>query len=387
MSTSSPTVYPPSETLQSESLSSYRSPESPSLLVSTTFYPGAPLFSGRHPDADDSDGYYYDSDRDGEANSAADLILTTEPESIHFYVHSHLLLRRSSNAFAFLITPQASHPSSGFDSGSVPPSGYAYAPPQSAYHPPNSTFAPSAATNGFGSTGDYHDAGGYAKPFNLLPSFPEHMPMGNGSISTPDLSASGSRSMSNSNSGIRGVSSGSGSDGISFSPMLTDPSPPSSVPAAHMHSYSHPASSTNTSSTSSNSGGAGGGTGIPLVIIRLHEKAEVLNLLLHAVYRLNPARYEPSLEVLSSVPGALLNYGYSLDEHLAPGSELTRLFLNYAKAQPLDVYSLAAAYGLEHLAQRASKPTLGAQLSAVNEDHVSWFIFTFCRLGGSHSPG
>lgn len=360
--------------------------------MSTTFYPGAPLFTSDLMDTDDSDGYYDDSDKYEEASRAADLVLTTEPEYIHFYVHSQLLLRHSSNAFAFLITPQSSAPSSNFDSGSMPPSGYAYAPPQSAYHPQNSTFEPTAAAKGFGSGESYgydYDAGGYANPFQSLHSLPEHIsPTSNESISTPDrsgdasiASGSASRSMSNSNSGdfrMGGVSSGSGSDGISSSPMLTDPSPPSSGVAAHAHPYPPPTSSspsTNPSSTPPTSEGAGGGSSMPLVVIHLHEKAEVLNLLLHAVYRLNPARYEPSLEVLSSVPGALLNYGYSLDEHLAPGSELTRLFLNYARAQPLDVYSLAAAYGIEHLAQRASKPTLGTQLSAVRQDHVRSSFF------------
>ncbi|KAF8315140.1 hypothetical protein DL93DRAFT_2057543 [Clavulina sp. PMI_390] len=99
-------------------------------------------------------------------------------------------------------------------------------------------------------------------------------------------------------------------------------------------------------------------------------KAEVLNLLLHAVYNLNPARYVPSLEALSCLPGTLLNYGFSLDEHLSPDSELTRLYLNYTRSQPVDVYAVAAAYGLEYIAQKASRPSLTTPLTSVTDKQV-----------------
>ncbi|KAF8302598.1 hypothetical protein DL93DRAFT_2145375 [Clavulina sp. PMI_390] len=172
----------------------------------------------------------------------ADVVLTTVPESIHFYVHSHLLLKRSSNAFASLITPRSAD-----------------------------TSAP--------------------------------------------MSASGS--------------------------------------------------------------GAGGGS--PRIFIHLHEKAEVLNLLLHAVYNLNPARYVPSLEALSYLPGALLNYGLSLDDHLSPDSEFTRLYLNHAREQPVDVYALAAAYGLEYIAQKASRPSLTTPLTSVTDEQVTMMGSVYLR--------
>jgi hypothetical protein len=246
------------------SAGSMSSPEPPSLRVSTTFYPGAQLFSGAHSDI-------------------ADVVLTTIPESIHFYVHSQHLLRRSKNAFAWLIEP----PTTASSAMEVQSTGSAVVSPGQQQTPGQQQLSPSAGSELSGSSG--------------------------GSSSTMSHSVAGSNSTQ-----------------VHGSPQQQ----------------------------------------IPHIFIRLHEKADVLNLLLHAVYNLNPERYAPSLETLSCLPAALLNYGYSLDEHLAPDSELTRLFLNYARMQPIDVYALAAAYNLEHIAQRASKPSLGTKLSEVTNEQV-----------------
>lgn len=249
------------------SAGSMSSPEPPSLRVSTTFYPGAQLFSGAHSDV-------------------ADVVLTTIPESIHFYVHSQHLLRRSKNAFAWLIEP----PTTASTAMEVQSTGSGMVSPGQ-QQTPGQQWSPSAGSEQSGSSG--------------------------GSSSTMNHSGSGSNSTQ-----------------------------------VHGQPQQQP----------------------PHIFIRLHEKADVLNLVLHAVYNLNPERYAPSLETLSSLPAALLNYGYSLDEHLAPDSELTRLFLNYARMQPIDVYALAAAYNLEHIAQRASKPSLSMKLSEVTHEHVRRFV-------------
>lgn len=245
------------------SAGSMPSPEPPSLRVSTTFYPGAQLFSGAHSDT-------------------ADVVLTTIPESIHFYVHSQHLLRRSKNAFAWLIEP----PTSASSAMEVQSTGSAVVSPGQQLTPGQQS-SPSAGSELSGSSG--------------------------GSSSTMSHSVAGSNS-------------------------------------TQVHGYPRQQ--------------------IPHIFIRLHEKADVLNLLLHAVYNLNPERYAPSLETLSCLPAALLHYGYSLDEHLAPDSELTRMFLNYARMQPIDVYALAAAYNLEHIARRASKPSLGTKLSEVTNEQA-----------------
>ena len=250
------------------STGSMSSPEPPSLRVSTTFYPGAQLFSGAHSDI-------------------ADVVLTTVPELIHFYVHSQHLLRRSKNAFAWLIEP----PTTASVDMEIRSYSSAVVSPGQQQTPGQQQPSPSAGSE-----------------------------------------LSGSSSGSGSSSSTMGHS-GSGSNSTQV--------------------HGQPSQQT------------------PHIFIRLNEKADVLNLLLHAVYNLNPERYAPSLETLSCLPAALLNYGYSLDEHLAPDSELTRLFLNYARMQPIDVYALAAAYNLEHIAQRASKPSLSTKLSDVTSEQVS----------------
>lgn len=222
------------------------SPDPPTWRVSTTFYPGAQLTSST-------------------LNEPPDIVLSTIPEGVHFYVHSTRLLRRSINAFAFLITPQSSVSSMTSD----------------------------------------------PSPFSLYQQSTYTAP---------------SRSQS------RSTSTGSGESSRSNSMAQQ----------------------------------------MPHVVIPVHENADVLNLLLHAVYDISPERYAPSLDTLSRLPGALLNYGYSLEEHIAPGSELTRLFLAYAREQPLEVYALAASYHLEHLAQRASKPSLSTHLSTMTEQQVRY---------------
>lgn len=234
-------------------------PDPPTWRVSTTFYPGAQLSSS--------------------VNEPPDIVLNTIPEEVHFYVHSSFLLRRSINAFAFLISPQTS----------------------------------------------VHSMPSNPSPYSLYQQNAYVAP---------------SRSESRSTSGGSGESSRSNST------------------AQQM----------------------------PQVIISVHENADVLNLLLHAVYDISPERYAPSLDTLSRLPGALLNYGYSLEDHIAPGSELTRLFLVYARDQPLEVYALAASYHLEHLAQRASKPSLAAHLSMMTEQQVKSLFPAGDVMSNQRSP-
>ncbi|KAF8308476.1 hypothetical protein DL93DRAFT_2086805 [Clavulina sp. PMI_390] len=430
----------------------------------------------------------------------ADIVLTTVPESIHFYVHSHLLLKRSSNAFAFLISPpsaDASMPmtasgsgSGGGGSGSVDDGGggggggegaaqaYAAAAAQDSemnssapatLAAPNTTtlnpspsftvmpgtYPPQSAFDGvtFGANEFYPALTQSALQASQMQTQASQGSGSSGAASAPGVSPSHP-------SGNQSVGSGSGNDsmmtrslsgslgdavlpappgaissvsvGLSSSSTLVDPSSTSlpggaTLPnypqqtASYPYPFPMPTNNSFVSQASSQSPPSAAGSAHssqshhgsytqslptpsqflqqqqqqqqqqqdqqqqqqqtpsvdtpptppgPRIFIHLHEKAEVLNLLLHAVYNLNPARYAPSLETLSYLPGALLNYGFSLDEHLSPDSELTRLYLNYARNQPVDVYALAAAYGLEYIAQKASRPSLATPLTNVTDEQV-----------------
>ncbi|KAF9516872.1 hypothetical protein BS47DRAFT_1291759 [Hydnum rufescens UP504] len=100
-------------------------------------------------------------------------------------------------------------------------------------------------------------------------------------------------------------------------------------------------------------------------IIDVPETADILNIVLHALYQIPAERYAPSLDTLSNVLPTLVRYGYNLDDIVSPGSEISRLILYHAHANPLRVYILAASYSIEHIAVAASRHV--ASIAAITE--------------------
>lgn len=99
------------------------------------------------------------------------------------------------------------------------------------------------------------------------------------------------------------------------------------------------------------------------------ESSEVFNLVLHAFYDLDPAHYKPSLNHLASMLTALSQYGLSLDIPLTPGKPIYNLLSTLAYTSPLEVYTLAAEYGLEQLAVETSRHLHTIRLDTLTDEH------------------
>lgn len=102
--------------------------------------------------------------------------------------------------------------------------------------------------------------------------------------------------------------------------------------------------------------------------IFVSEHASVLNILLHAIYKIPVAAYRPVLDDLISALTAMPKYGLDMKQYTAPGSELAELLLANAPLQLLDVYAMANKYGLADLAQRASPHLLSLHLTNVSNE-------------------
>ncbi|CEL55925.1 hypothetical protein RSOLAG1IB_01938 [Rhizoctonia solani AG-1 IB] len=96
--------------------------------------------------------------------------------------------------------------------------------------------------------------------------------------------------------------------------------------------------------------------------------SDVLNVVLHAVYKFSVEGYRPSPSTLRETTHALSALGYNLNYIYAPHSELFMLFLQAGVAEPLDMYALAAQYVLEDLAVAVSTFTLSVSPSEITDE-------------------
>ncbi|KZV62918.1 hypothetical protein PENSPDRAFT_590685, partial [Peniophora sp. CONT] len=70
--------------------------------------------------------------------------------------------------------------------------------------------------------------------------------------------------------------------------------------------------------------------------------SSVLNLVLHGIYGLSPAKYAPSVDDLAAAVDALEPYGLPKEHLLARDAPLFQAILMRAPAEPLACYTLAA---------------------------------------------
>jgi len=103
-------------------------------------------------------------------------------------------------------------------------------------------------------------------------------------------------------------------------------------------------------------------------ILTIPEPANVLNIVLHAIYNISCSHYDHPLHTLSAAISALLVYGVNLQEHIRPTAPLFSLFLSHAPTLPLDVYSLAAQHDLHELAVSASPHLLSFSLPSLSDE-------------------
>ncbi|KIM32170.1 hypothetical protein M408DRAFT_6496 [Serendipita vermifera MAFF 305830] len=98
------------------------------------------------------------------------------------------------------------------------------------------------------------------------------------------------------------------------------------------------------------------------------ESSKVFNLVLYAFYDLDPAHYTPTFEVLRGMLISLPQYGLPLEAPLARGKPIFNLLSGFAFTYPLEVYTLAAEHGLEHLAVDASGHLLTMPLHILSDE-------------------
>ena len=99
----------------------------------------------------------------------------------------------------------------------------------------------------------------------------------------------------------------------------------------------------------------------------ISETAPLLNVLLHAIYEISCAPYQPPLELLSAAIRTMPKYGIDPRLHLAPSTALFSLILARAPIAALEAYALAAEHGAYELAVGVSPHLLSCDLSNVTE--------------------
>ncbi|KAL1748912.1 hypothetical protein HDZ31DRAFT_59798 [Schizophyllum fasciatum] len=100
---------------------------------------------------------------------------------------------------------------------------------------------------------------------------------------------------------------------------------------------------------------------------RVPERAEVLNILLHAAYGVSPSVFAPSLTTLTDAIGRLPIYGLDPKVHVAPGQAIFELVRGQAALSPLHVYTVAATHDLFPLAQMVSPHLLSYPLASMTD--------------------
>jgi len=85
------------------------------------------------------------------------------------------------------------------------------------------------------------------------------------------------------------------------------------------------------------------------------------------IYGLPLAEYAPSFKILDEAIDGMHSYGIPLGIVLAPGTPLSEILLTYKDSHAIELYTLAAHYGIEHLAVAASSFLLSFQLSSLTD--------------------
>ncbi|KIO24989.1 hypothetical protein M407DRAFT_76239, partial [Tulasnella calospora MUT 4182] len=118
--------------------------------------------------------------------------------------------------------------------------------------------------------------------------------------------------------------------------------------------------------------------------IAIPEGSGVVNILFHVLYNTTSfARYSPDFETLSAVLPFMKKYGLDVSSVGIASAEVVQTLLSFAQERPLDVYTLAAQYGLRELAVAASPYTLDVSLSNLTDQqsvamgplYLKWLFF------------
>ncbi|CAE6523939.1 unnamed protein product [Rhizoctonia solani] len=103
-------------------------------------------------------------------------------------------------------------------------------------------------------------------------------------------------------------------------------------------------------------------------LVTVNFPADILNVILLALYQLRIKDFAPSSETLRQVIPTLVILGYDPSVIAYPGSELYALLLKSANTDPLPMYAAAAQCSFESLAVAVSAMTLRTQLHEITDE-------------------
>jgi hypothetical protein len=103
-------------------------------------------------------------------------------------------------------------------------------------------------------------------------------------------------------------------------------------------------------------------------IISVPEQSIVLNIVLHTIYGISCAKYNPPFDAIAAAISALQTYGVPLYARISPGTPLFSLLMPFAPLIPLELYILAATYDLYDLAAFASQYLHSLSLSSLTDE-------------------
>ena len=102
--------------------------------------------------------------------------------------------------------------------------------------------------------------------------------------------------------------------------------------------------------------------------VYLPEDSEVLNLVLHAFYNLDPSKFRPTVVLMTAALRSLQNYYVSLDALLTPSHPMSNTILHLGIQSPLETFAMVASFKLEHLAIEVSKKLVSVPLHSLTDD-------------------
>ena len=114
--------------------------------------------------------------------------------------------------------------------------------------------------------------------------------------------------------------------------------------------------------------------------LHLPEDASTLNILIHVVYGIPFAQYNPPLETLLEVVKSLKKYGILLPSHLNPGNHLFEEITKRIPQMPLEVFTIAAGDDIFELACEASKHLLSFPLNKISDQVATRMGSIYLRL-------
>ncbi|KAK0443539.1 hypothetical protein EV421DRAFT_2035372 [Armillaria borealis] len=109
-----------------------------------------------------------------------------------------------------------------------------------------------------------------------------------------------------------------------------------------------------------------------LQVVRVPEHSEQLNIMLHAVYGISCAPFQPTIETILTVVCLLPKYGLQPKNYVAPTMPLFNDIRYRMPASPLLTYVISSNYDLVELAVMASAYLLSLDISTMSEEMVEF---------------